>query len=355
MTTVSAGRRDPAELREGLVRWLRTSRPDAEDVRVGPLRKPASGWSSDTFMLDVVWVVGGEERQEPLVVRLPPAGGGIFPAYDLSRQATAQAALSTTSIPVARPVAVELDETWVGAPFLLMERAFGFTLPDNPSYVAGGALHDAGVEIQSKVQHDFVSVLADIHRLDYEAVGLGSLTPAGERGLVHDVDRADNYLQWAADGDPPPILVDGVEFCRANRPSPDPPMSLLWGDPRIGNVVYDVDFRQVALLDWEMAAIGPAEMDLSWFLALHESTVTGLGSDLPGFAPPDEVTAAYARRLGREVRDHHWFEVLSLLRADSIYLRIRRMLLASGLDEPWLRGTTPGQRRIETLVHSWRG
>ena len=49
-----------------------------------------------------------------------------------------------------------------------------------------------------------------------------------------------------------------------------------------------------------------------------------------------------------------WFEVLSLVRAESIFLRIRAMLLAAGLDEPWLRGVSPGQRRIDQLISTER-
>jgi aminoglycoside phosphotransferase (APT) family kinase protein len=127
-------------------------------------------------------------------------------------------------------------------------------------------------------------------------------------------------------------------------------LSLVWGDPRFGNVVYDATLRPLALLDWEMASIAPAELDLAWFLGLHEISVGGAGADLPGFAPRDKIMGVYEQRLGRPVHGYQWFEVFSLVRSDSIYLRIRRMLLAAGLDEPWLRGPTPGQRRIADLI-----
>ena len=43
---------------------------------------------------------------------------------------------------------------------------------------------------------------------------------------------------------------------------------LCWGDSRIGNVIYR-DFEPAGVLDWEMAAIGPREMDVSWMVFAH--------------------------------------------------------------------------------------
>ena len=43
---------------------------------------------------------------------------------------------------------------------------------------------------------------------------------------------------------------------------------LSWGDSRIGNMIFD-DFEPVAVLDWEMAALGPRELDLAWLIFLH--------------------------------------------------------------------------------------
>jgi aminoglycoside phosphotransferase (APT) family kinase protein len=348
--TVAAGRRDLDAVHAGLTRWLRAWRPGADGVRLAPLRKPASGYSSETLFVDVVWTEAGDghEKEEHLVARFPPAGGGIFPEYDLMRQVRVQSALARTALPVAPPVAVELDDEWAGAPFFLMPAVPGRVLPD--SFLAGGELHDAGPAAQARVQREFVDTLADLHRLDWDALGLGDLTPPGARGLAHDVARAAEYAAWAGDGDVPGVLADALEWCRGHRPDPEPPLSLLWGDPRIGNVVYDPAFGQAALLDWEMASIGPAEIDLAWFLGLHALSVEGFGTDLPGFSPEADVIERYANRLGRDVHDYRWFEVFSLVRSDSIFLRIRRMLSAGGLDEPWLRGDTPGQRRIAQLI-----
>lgn len=342
--TVAASARDLDAVRAGLQRWF--TRQHADPVRVGPMQKPTSGYSSETLLFDVVRTTGGGEVEEHFVARLPPAGGGIFPDYDLTRQAAVQRALAAQGIPTAAPVAVELDEEWVGAPFFLMEQIAGHTLADG--YVAAGPLHDAPPDEQRRVQAEFVDRLADVHRLDWDAAGLGFLTPAGERGLVHDVARLAGYLEWATDAEVPSLHREALDWMRTHRPDPEPPLSLCWGDPRLGNVLYGPDWSQRALLDWEMASIGPAEMDLAWFVALHE-TAAG-DHDLPGFLGRATMLDRWSGQVGRAVQAYGWFEVFSLVRADAIYLRIRTMLLAAGLDEPWLRAATPGELRVASLI-----
>lgn len=345
--TVARAARDPEALRRGFERWLQ-ARHRSPSVRVGPLVRPTSGYSSETLLIDSRRTDGAAEVEERFVARLPPAGGDIFPTYDLDRQAAVQRALSRAGIPVATVVAVEHDEEWVGAPFLLMAHVEGVVLDE--AYVVAGPLHAADAATQRRVQHGFVDLLAAVHRLDWEAAGLGALTPPAERGLAHDLARAGAYLEWAADGDVPAVLADALAWLRAGRPEPEPPPALCWGDPRLGNVVYRTDFSVAAALDWETAAIGPAELDLAWFVGLHDLTATAVGADLPGFAGRDEVVARWADRVGRAAADLGWFEVMSLLRADSVLLRIRRLVTASGQPDPWPQGPTPGQARIASLI-----
>lgn len=346
--TVAQESRDLEAVRAGLERWLRARHPDASDVRVAPLRKPTMGFSSETLLVDTARTESGRDIEEPFVARLPPAGGGIFPDYDLGRQASVQDALTSAGVPVARVIAVETDDRWVGAPFLAMERVDGATLEDR--YISRGALHDASPDVQRRVHADFVDLLATVHSVDWAALGLGALTPEHERGLAHDIDRADDYLAWATDGDAPPVLRDAIAWLRERRPVPEPPLSLCWGDPRLGNVIYDDDFGMRAALDWESAWIGAAEHDLAWFVALHELAAQASRGDLPGLLAHDEVLARWSDRVGRAILDYEWFEVMSVLRSETTFLRIRRMMLAAGHDAPWLHGETPGWRLIAARI-----
>jgi aminoglycoside phosphotransferase (APT) family kinase protein len=106
-------------------------------------------------------------------------------------------------------------------------------------------------------------------------------------------------------------------------------------------VVWDDDFGPAAVLDWEMASVGPAEMDLGWFVALHDVAVRTSGPDLPGFPERDRWLARYARRLGRPVADLGWYEVFALVRSAAVMARMAALLARVGVDEGWLRRGNP--------------
>jgi aminoglycoside phosphotransferase (APT) family kinase protein len=344
--------RDLEAVRGGLERWLRARRPETANLHVAPLSRPPAGLSSETLFADATWTEAGEEHCEQFVARLPPAGEGLFPRYDLTLQARLQELMGPAGIPVATPIALEPDEAWVGAPFLLMPRVPGRVLVSNPPFVQEGWLHDAPPADQARLHEGFFDVLARIHRLDWEVLDLGFAARPGSTPLSAELQWWSGYLGWASDGAPLPVLADALVWCHEHRPDPEPPPSLLWGDVQLVNAVFDDELGLAAVLDWEMASIGPAEMDLGWFLALHRMTVDTVGGDLPGFPDRAATIGCYERRLGRELADVRWFEALALVRSGAIMVRVARLLAEIGVDDSWLTKDNPALRLLARLVDS---
>jgi aminoglycoside phosphotransferase (APT) family kinase protein len=112
---------------------------------------------------------------------------------------------------------------------------------------------------------------------------------------------------------------------------------LNWGDARIGNMLYR-EFEPVAVLDWEMAAIGAPEVDLGWMLFMHrffESFVDKL--DLPGtpdFMQRKDVVDTYEDCSGGPVRDLAFWEVFAGLRYAIVSLRTTGRAIAYEQMEP---------------------
>jgi aminoglycoside phosphotransferase (APT) family kinase protein len=338
----TGGSRDLEAVRDGLRRWLRAHRDGDGEPAVAPLTRPAAGLSSDTLFVEVTWTGPHGERGESLVARLPPQGEGLFPEYDLARQGRIQSALAEAGVPVAPQLAVEPDPAWVGAPFLLMRRVPGRVLVLKPAYLLRGWLRDSPPADQGRLHRGFLDALAAIHRLDWRGLGLDEVALPGGTGLDAQLDWWGGYIDWAAPGEVPTLVGDALAWCRANRPSPEPPASLLWGDVQLVNAVFDDHLGTAAVLDWEMASAGPAEIDLGWFLALHHTTVVACGgTDLPGFPGRDQTIAACAERLGRPVLDLGWFEVFAMLRSTTLLLRAARLLSARGVDSAWLLRGNP--------------
>ncbi len=96
-----------------------------------------------------------------------------------------------------------------------------------------------------------------------------------------------------------------------------------------------------AVLDFEMASIGPAEVDLAWFVVLHEMAVDRCGGDLPGFPGRAATVATYEARLGRPVADLRWYEAFAALRSGAILVRAARLLARLGVDDSWLTHENP--------------
>jgi aminoglycoside phosphotransferase (APT) family kinase protein len=299
-----AVQRDLDDLRAGLERWL--GRP------VGVIRRPDPGYSCETLLVE-----------DDLVVRLPPVADGIFPLYDLAQQAAAQEAAGLAGVPVAAPVRYEADPTFLGTPFVAMPFVHGpipaeFT-PTDPWL--GGLPSDAA---RRDVWGSFLDAVLAIHRVPPDGLGLRA-------GLDAELRHWREYLDWACDGAPPSLLVDALEWCAATRPAREPPGGLLWGDVRLGNVVFDAErLVPLAVLDWDMVTVGPIEMDLAWFLALEGLQADLTGMVVPGFGDREEAIERVASAVGRPLADLDWHEVFALVRASAVSTRIATLFGRAG-------------------------
>ena len=99
-----------------------------------------------------------------------------------------------------------------------------------------------------------------------------------------------------------------------------------------------------------MATIGPAEVDLGWYLVLHRMAVDRCRTDLPGFPGRDATVAAYRSRLGRDLDDLRWYEAFAALRSGAILVRAARLLAAMGIDDSWLTRANPTVGLLGELI-----
>ena len=150
-------------------------------------------------------------------------------------------------------------------------------------------------------------------------------------GLANELEWWERYLGWATDGRPPAALADALAWCRSHRPADEPPSGLLWGDVRLGNVIWDdVALRPRAVLDWDMAIVGPAEMDVAWFLALEQVGADLTGLTVPGFGSHDDAVRRVEGAIGRPLGDLPWYEVFALVRASAVSTRIAVLFERAG-------------------------
>ena len=312
------------ELAANFTAWLRHIGSWGSDVEVAALRRPGVGYSSNTYLVDL----SGESGRR-IVLRLPPDRETHL-GENLRRQVRVQNALAAAGIPAPAPAVHEPDDRWLGQPFLVMpcvDGHVGGEVPAIDEWVSGSSS-----EQQRALYDSFTDHMADLHRFDWRKVddlsGLLDVVRGRDDGPGDHVEYWRQYLVWATDGAPPPRLIDALDRAAATAPSDDPPRSLLWGDARLGNAIFDDERHVVALIDWETACIGPAELDVGYWLGLEAVVDEMLGTRVPGFPGRDHTVARYEDRLGRVLVDLPWYESLGLLTAACISARLT--VLAKG-------------------------
>lgn len=315
---IVAAQPDLDEVAAGIARWLATRR-GVDDLVVTRCERPADGLSSDTLMVDARGTRDGHAYEESVVVRRAPSGAGVFPEYDLAVQARVQDAVAEQGIPAAAPVELETNTAWVGGVFMAMPAIAGHIPNQAPAFDRW--INAASREEQRALSESFFDVVATIHRVDWRAAGLEAVVP--DRGLDAELARWAHYLDWYADGEVVvPGLHDALVWCAERRPPTEPPRTLVWGDVRLGNVIFDDDRRPLAVLDWEMTGIGAPEHDVAWYFALDAIQHELFHRSVPGFLDRDGARARYEARLGRALVDLDWFEIFAIVRSSAIMTRL---------------------------------
>jgi aminoglycoside phosphotransferase (APT) family kinase protein len=335
ITRPQTSTRDRTELRERLQQWLGRQLPPGADAQVPTLEiPPGNGMSSETLLFDATWQDNGQTTTESFVARVAPDPSAIpvFPVYDLDRQFRVMKKVrETTKVPVPRVWWSETDSDALGAPFFVMERIEGHVPPDIMPYTFGDNwLFNGTTEQQARLQESSVRVLADLHAVPDPEVTFAFLQidrPGDTALRRHYADQIVAYYEWAGEGIPFPLLERCFARLEQTWPKDEGPTAFSWGDARIGNMMFR-DFEPVAVLDWEMAALAPREIDLAWFIYLNyffQDLAVGYGMPgLPNFMRRDDVCAAYERMSRHTPRNLDFYTLYAATRYGVVSIRTSR-------------------------------
>ncbi|MEO3857142.1 phosphotransferase family protein [Acrocarpospora sp. B8E8] len=276
-----------------------------------------------------------------LVVRRPPLGHVLATAHDMSREYRVMSALQDTAVPVPRTYHLCQDPDVIGADFYVME------------FVPGGQ-----PPLTPKLARDLTDVLAALHSIDPETVGLGDFgRPEGF--LNRQVTRWKRQLDASRSRD-----VAGIDelHTRLTQAVPDSgPPAIVHGDFKLGNTLIE-NGQLKAVLDWEMSTLGDPLTDLALFLlygdfamldtvprtdsgfpadtGLSSDTGLGAGTGFPadagsaadaGFSiDSGDLAAHYAKASGRDLSRLGWYIGLACFKlaviAEGIHFRFTQGL-----------------------------
>ncbi len=269
--------------------WFESNAPDVRSPLAFELI--AGGHSNLTFTVT-------DDQGSRWVLRRPPLGQVLATAHDMGREHRIISALASTDVPVPPTIGLCVDEDVNGAPFYVMGFVDGTVLRNVEvarSFTADQR-RNAGVSL--------IDVLARIHAVDVDAVGLG------------DLGRKDGYIQrqlnrwygqWEKSKTRELPVIDEV-FERLSEAVPEQgPATIVHGDYRLDNCMVDREGRVIAVLDWEICTLGDPLADLGLLLVYWGDPDTGPAgiplapTQLEGFPPPDEVRDRYTELTGRDL------------------------------------------------------
>jgi len=304
-----------------------------------------------------------------VVLRRPPVSHVLSTAHDMAREYRVISALRDTDVPVAPALAFCADEAVNDRPFYLMEFVEGFVLRD----VAGtdAVLDQARRRVAGE---QLIDVLAAIHRVDVDAVGLG------------DFARRDGYIErqlrrWHGQFGKsqeqakeigvfrPVPLVDEVHKILTDRLPVQQGTAIVHGDYRLDNTIMSGDGRIMAVLDWELCTLGDPLADVGTLLAYWaedpgrkgpSSAVATMAQSaataLPGFPSRVEIADRYAASSGRDLSNIGFYVAFAYWKLacilEGVFVRYAANAMGTGASDADILG--PGvedraRRALEAL------
>ena len=308
----------PGDAHDRLSGWitarLAEDEPAVTTVEVGPLERPPGGRSHDTLIVDVSWVADHAPRRARWAVRIQPTAGAIFRAPDVVREARVLTGLESTPVPAPRVVWVEPDPCTLGSPFFVMDAVDGRVPLARPLIHSAGWLPALGVEERATLWRSAIDTMCAVHDVDWAARHTFLLDDTDGSARAY-VERITAWYRWTTSGRAFPITDAAAASVleRVGSVAPSEPV-LVWGDARVGNMIFGDDHRVAAAIDWETATIGPAEVDVAHWLFFDEFATSAVGVEpLAGWPSRDEVLSRYEAHTGRVLHDLDLFQTVDEL------------------------------------------
>jgi aminoglycoside phosphotransferase (APT) family kinase protein len=247
----------------------------------------------------------------PLVLRRPPFGRIAPGAHDMTREYRVLSRLWEAFAPAPRALLLCEDESVVGAKFFVMEFRPGVVIWN--SIPPSMRRH---TDASRRVGFAVAAALAELHQVDYEAIGLGRLgRPDGF--VARQLAGWRNRWEMVASAEADPIMREVAIGLEQAMPAPQR-AAILHNDLKLDNCQFDpADPDQVhSVFDWDMATLGDPLVDVGTLLnywpdpsdrpgdrGRYPGGQEGLG--LPTRA---EILAAYSAATGLDVGGVRWYQ-----------------------------------------------
>jgi aminoglycoside phosphotransferase (APT) family kinase protein len=302
------------DLTEALRRWIADEVGDPQ-LSISGVRRTSAGFSRENWVFDASWTDAGESRTAALIARRDPEGSVLN--TDRRVETSVLAALENTSVPSPRLRWVDLEGKRLGRPAIVMDVVDGVC----DGFVLAGPTPASD---RLRLAHELYDRLADIHLLDWRALGLGdALSDPGEQAALVALQHWESELR-RVQLEPEPELELILQWLRAHAPR-NAVTTVVHGDFKAGNVLLVGDLRAdvgsatvSAVLDWETVHLGDPREDLGWVT----NPLRAREHSIPGTWEPGDLIARWSERTGMTAEPEavHWWSVLANFKLSAIVL-----------------------------------
>jgi aminoglycoside phosphotransferase (APT) family kinase protein len=286
------------------------------------------GQSNPTFLLDC----GAHQ----FVLRKKPPGKLLPSAHQVDREFRVMKALEQSDVPVPRMNLLCEDETVIGTTFFVMAYVEGrlFSNVTLPGLPAGE---------RRAIYFEMIRVLAALHSVDYEALGLSDFGKPGNY-FARQIGRwSKQYV--SAKTDDIPSMETLMNYLPQNVPTDDT-TCIAHGDYRLENMLFHpTEPKILALLDWELSTLGHPLGDLAYSCGAYHynmpgnPSLVGICGAKTGIPTESEFVEEYCRRIGREgIPNWNFYMAFAFFRLASIL---------QGVYKRGLMGTASSTRALE--------
>lgn len=299
------------------------------------------GHSNLTYMLQ-------DSHGKQAVIRRPPQGVLLPKAHDMGREWALISALGPTPVPVPEAMGFCESPDVTGAWFYVMGAINGRPLYNNEE-----TLEWVPEEKRQQLADSFVDVLADLHSLDPDEIGLGDL---GKRDSYVGRQLKTWYRSWTssiagADYDDP-RAHELQQFFLDNLPDQGP-ARVVHGDYGLHNCLTGPDSTVAAVVDWEISTLGDPLADLAYainFFSDPSDTIPiapEAATAVPGFPSRTQMAARYGARTGRDLSNLDYYTGFNRWKSacivHGVYARyMEGKKSAEGIDLEHMRGRIDG-------------
>ena len=267
-----------------------------------------------------------------------PAAKLLSSAHAIDREFKVMDALHKSGFPAARQYTLCTDESVIGREFYIMEFVDGRVLWDQ-------TLPGINVTERAAYYDEMNRVLAQLHMVDYNAIGLASFGKPGNY-FGRQIDRWTKQYK-ASETEKIEEMDALIEWLPKNIP-PGDETSIVHGDYRLDNMIFHpTEPRILAILDWELSTLGHPLADfsyhcMSWHIPPGQFRgIGGLDYKSLGIPSEAEYIAKYCERTGKTIRQEDFSFYLA-------YNMFRMAGILQGIMKRYVDGTASSEQALKS-------